>query len=101
MQQQPPVKTRTQSIQELVVRIGDSQNPPLEKCIESLSGALIKELVKHKDFILDIIFKCVLALPTKTGIYATLGTLIILSLLFFYRKKYKNKVDNNSNKKIY
>jgi nuclear cap-binding protein subunit 1 len=77
--QQPTPKTRTQSIQELVVRIGDSQNPPLEKCIEGLSGALAKDLAKHKVFILDIIFKCVLALPTKTSIYATLVSLLNVS----------------------
>jgi nuclear cap-binding protein subunit 1 len=78
--QQPIIpKTRTQSIQELVVRIGDSQTPPLEKCIEGLSGALGKDLAKHKVFILDIIFKCVLALPTKTSIYATLVSLLNVS----------------------
>jgi len=44
-----------------------------------LSGSLIKDLSKHKDFILDIIFKCVLALPTKTPIYATLISLMNVS----------------------
>jgi len=75
---QPPPKTRTQSIQDLVVRIGDTQTP-LERCLEGLSSALTKDLTKHKVFILDIIFKCVLALPTKTSIYATLVALFNVS----------------------
>jgi len=63
-------------LKELVVRIGDSIASPLERSVAGLADALGKSLDQFKEPLLNMVFDCVLNLPTKTPVYATLVGLL-------------------------
>eukprot|EP01121_Diplochlamys_sp_Union-15-3_P016389 TRINITY_DN555_c0_g2_i1.p1 TRINITY_DN555_c0_g2~~TRINITY_DN555_c0_g2_i1.p1 ORF type:complete len:413 (-),score=58.51 TRINITY_DN555_c0_g2_i1:884-2122(-) len=76
----PKVDDLEVRLNDLIIMIGDDKAiNSLDSNIDFLSRALITDIKTHKNTILDTIFKCVLALPTKTGIYGSLVGLLNLS----------------------
>lgn len=60
----------------LIVRLGDPASTSLESNLEGLTGVLEKDLNRHQNLIIDILFNCVLLLPHKLAVYTTLAGLV-------------------------
>jgi len=69
-------ETVTQRLQRLILKIGDKINSSLQSDLESLVKVLIDEYNNHKDTILNTLKVCITEIPTKTGVYATLTSLL-------------------------
>lgn len=63
------VETRLKS---LFVRIGDKGSAGLERNIDLLATAMEEDVLAHHKFIIEILYKCVLAFPAKAPVYSTL-----------------------------
>ncbi|OUM65327.1 hypothetical protein PIROE2DRAFT_7708, partial [Piromyces sp. E2] len=69
-------ETVPQRLQRLILKIGDKINSNLQSDLESLVKVLIDEYNNHKDVILNTLKACITEIPTKTGVYATLTSLL-------------------------
>ncbi|ORX59900.1 ARM repeat-containing protein [Piromyces finnis] len=69
-------ETVTQRLQRLILKIGDKINSNLQSDLESLAKVLNDEYNSHKDVILNTLKACITEIPTKTGVYATLTSLL-------------------------
>jgi hypothetical protein len=68
---EPEIDQDARDIADLIIRIGDDPSP-LERNVPGLANALLGDMARYRDHIVDTVFKCVLTLPQKTNIYGTL-----------------------------
>jgi len=69
-------ETVQQRLQRLILKIGDKINSSLQSDLESLVKVLLNEYNNNKDTILNTLKVCITEIPTKSGIYATLTSLL-------------------------
>jgi hypothetical protein len=72
----PTMSTWLKKLRELLVRVGDKSTTPLEQNLQGLTQVLVDDLDTHIPTLVDFLFQCVLALPTKTAVYGTLVALL-------------------------
>jgi len=72
----PPEDKIASRLKQLLLIVGDKTQSSVEDNLQDLSFVLEEDFETHHDYILETLFHCVLALPSKTPIYGTLVGLL-------------------------